>query len=151
VPPYFGTAEAIGGFLGAIGIRTKLRTMERAAYYAALATKKLKGVCFCSISVYGNASTRMSEVVPSNGVYAYGGYPDIDDLYRKQLNDTNGESRAATLHQIQRTLHERTRFAPIWDYFWPSGIGPRVVEVSLMKIDPFPWSAPLEDVRLKRP
>jgi len=151
VPPYFGTAEAIGGFLGAIGIRTKLRTMERAAYYAALATKKLKGVCFCSISVYGNASTRMSEVVPSNGVYAYGGYPDIDDLYRKQLNDTNGESRAATLHQIQRTLHERTRFAPIWDYFWPSGIGPRVEEVSLMKIDPFPWSAPLEDVRLKRP
>jgi len=151
VPPYFATAEAIGGFLGAIGVRTKLRTMERAAYFAALATKKLKGVYFCSIAVYGNASTRMSEVVPGNGTYAYGAFPDIDELYRKQLNETDPEARAEMLHQIQRTLHERTRFAPIWDYFWPSGIGPRVEEVSLMKIDPFPWAAPLEDVRLKRP
>src|SRR5438046_8526707 len=54
------------------------------------------------------------------------------------------------LHQIQKMLHERTRFAPIYDFFWPSGIGPRVEEASLMKIGPFPWSAPLEDVRLKR-
>jgi len=47
-------------------------------------------------------------------------------------------------------LHARTRFAPIYDYFWPSGVGPRVEEASLMKIDPFPWAAPLEDVRVKR-
>ncbi len=151
VPPYFSTAEAIGGFLGAVGIKTKLRTMERAAYFSALGSKKLKGVCFCSVAVYGNASTRMSEVVPSGGGYAYGGYPDIDELYKKQLGELDPEKRGAMLHQIQKTLHERTRFAPIWDYFWPTGIGPRVEEVSLMKIDPFPWSAPLEDVRLKRP
>jgi peptide/nickel transport system substrate-binding protein len=151
VPPYFATAEAIGGFLGAIGIRTKLRTMERAAFFSALGSKKLKGICFCSVAVYGNASTRMSEVVPSSGSYAYGGYPDIDELYKRQLSETDPERREEMLHQIQKTLHERTRFAPIWDYFWPSGIGPRVEEASLMKIDPFPWSAPLEDVRLKRP
>jgi hypothetical protein len=30
------------------------------------------------------------------------------------------------------------RFAPIFDYFWPSGIGPRVEEASLMRIDPLP-------------
>ncbi len=47
--------------------------MERAAYFAALQSKKLKGVCFCSDAVYGNASTRMSEIVPSDGIYAYGG------------------------------------------------------------------------------
>jgi len=151
VPPYFATGEAIGGFLGAIGIKTKLRTMERAAFFSGLGSKKLKGVCFCSVAVYGNASTRMSEVVPTSGSYAYGGYPDIDDLYKKQLSETDPAKREAMLHQIQKTLHERTRFAPIWDYFWPTGLGPRVEEVSLMKIDPFPWSAPLEDVRLKRP
>ena len=59
--------------------------------------------------------------------------------------------REAMLHHIQKLLHERTRFAPIFDYFWPSGLGPRVEEASLMKIDPFPWSAPIEDVRLKQP
>jgi len=89
--------------------------------------------------------------VPSGGNYAYGGWPDIDELYKKQLTETDPKKREAILHEIQKILHERTRYAPIWDYFWPSGIGPRVEEVSLMKIDPFPWSAPLEDVKLKRP
>ncbi|PYN76145.1 MAG: hypothetical protein DMD97_13055 [Candidatus Rokuibacteriota bacterium] len=32
----------------------------------------------------------------------------------------------------------------------PSGIGPRVEEPALMMINPYPWSAPLEDVRLKK-
>jgi peptide/nickel transport system substrate-binding protein len=152
VPPYFATGEAIAGYLGAIGIRTKLRTMERAAYFSALESKKLKGVCFCGAgATYGNASTRMSVIVPSDGIYAYGGWPDVDELYKKQLTENDPEKRATMLHEIQKILHERTRFAPIWDYFWPSGIGPRVEDAALMKIDPYPWSAPLEDVKLKTP
>jgi peptide/nickel transport system substrate-binding protein len=151
VPPYFASGEAIVGYLGAIGIQTKLRTMERAAFFSALGAKKFKGLCFCATASYGNASTRMSAIVPISGSLAYGGYPDIDELYQRQLSETDPAKREAMLHHIQKTLHERTRFAPIFDYFWPSGIGPRVEEASLMKIDPFPWSAPLEDVRLKRP
>ena len=149
-PPYFSTGEAIGGYLGAIGIRTRMRTMERAKFYADLGSKKLKGVCMCIAAAYGNASTRMAEIVPSTGNFAYGGFPDLDELYNKQLTETDPKKREAMLHQIQKIVHERTRFAPIYDYFWPSGLGPRVEEPSLMKIDPFPWSAPLEDVTLKR-
>ena len=151
IPPYSATGEAAVNYLGGIGIRMRLRTMERAAFYSAFAAKKLKGVCFCTIAIYGNASTRMAEIVPSSGTYAYGGWPEIDELYQKQLTETDHTKREGMLHQIQKILHERTRFAPIYDYFWPSGIGPRVEEASLMKIDPFPWAAPLEDVRLKRP
>ena len=151
LPPYFSTGEAIISYLGAVGIRMKLRTMERAAFFAALQSKKLKGVCFCSVAVYGNASTRMSEVVPSNGTLAYGGDPGVDELYNRQLRETDPKKRAVMLREIQQTLHERTWFAPIWEYFWATGLGPRVEEVSLMKIDPYPWAAPLEDVRLKRP
>jgi hypothetical protein len=36
------------------------------------------------------------------------------------------------------------------DYIWPSAVGPRVAEPALMLIDPYPWSAPLEEVRLKK-
>jgi peptide/nickel transport system substrate-binding protein len=151
IPPYFATGEAIVNYLGAVGIRARLRTMERAAFFSALASKKLKGLCFCSTSILGNASTRMAAVVPSDATYAYGGWPDVDELYKKQLNESDPEKRAAILADIQQILHERTRFAPIWDYFWPSGVGPRVADAALMKIDPFPWSAPLEDVQLKRP
>ena len=104
----------------------------------------------CVNAVYGNASSRMSETVPSDGAFAYGGYPDIDELYQRQAIETDAGKREAMLHQIQRTLHERTRFAPIYDYIWASGVGPRVEDPALMKIDPYPWSAPLEEVRLKR-
>jgi len=137
-------------YLGAIGIKARLRTMERAAFYAALGTKKLKGLCMCVNAVYGNASSRMSETVPSDGAFAYGGWPDIDDLYKRQGVETDAAKREAMLHQIQRTLQERTRFAPIYDYIWASGVGPRVENPALMLIDPYPWSAPLEEVRLKR-
>jgi peptide/nickel transport system substrate-binding protein len=150
-PPYFSTGEAISSNLGAIGIRTRVRTMERAAFYATLATKKLKGICMCVNAVYGNAASRLSETVPSDGAFAYGGYPDIDELYKLQANETDVGKREALLHQIQQTLHDRMRFAPIYDYIWASGVGPRVADAALMKIDPYPWAAPLEDVRLKQP
>jgi peptide/nickel transport system substrate-binding protein len=149
-PPYSSMGETVGGFLGAVGIKSRVRMMERAAFYSALASKKLRGVCVCINAVYGNAASRMAETVPSDGAYAYGGYPDIDTLYKQQAREPDRKKREAILHQIQRLLHERVRFGPIYDYIWPSGVGPRVAEPALMLIDPYPWSAPLEDVRLKK-
>jgi peptide/nickel transport system substrate-binding protein len=150
-PPYNSTTEAVGNYLGAIGIKTRMRTMERAAFFSAWATKKLRGVCMCVLALYGNAASRMAEWVPSSGTYAYGGYPDVDDLYKRQALETDRKKREALLHQIQQLLHERVRFAPIWDYTWPSAVGPRVQDPALMLINPYPWSAPLEEVRLKKP
>ncbi len=71
-------------------------------------------------------------------------------MYRQQARETDRRKREALLHQIQQLLHERVRFAPIYDYIWPGGVGPRVEEPALMLIDPYPWSAPLEEVRLKK-
>jgi peptide/nickel transport system substrate-binding protein len=148
-PPYFSAGEAITNDLNAVGIRTRVRTMERAAFYSALATKKLKGLCMCVVAVYGNAASRLSEIVPSDGAYAYGGYSDIDEMYKEQARESDRAKREALLHRIQQLLHERVRFGPIFDYVWPSGVGPRVADPALMLIDPYPWSAPLEEVRLK--
>jgi len=133
-----------------VGIKLKMRPMERASYFAALSTKKLKGVCVCTSALYGNAASRISEVFPSDGAWAYGGYPDVDALYRQQARETDRKKREALLHQIQQLMHDRVRIGPIWQYTWPSGIGPRVAEPALMLIDPYPWSAPLDDVRLKK-
>ncbi|HYE89746.1 MAG TPA: ABC transporter substrate-binding protein, partial [Terriglobales bacterium] len=43
-PPYTSLTEAIQGYLGAVGLRTRMRAMERAAFYSAYSSKKLKGV-----------------------------------------------------------------------------------------------------------
>jgi peptide/nickel transport system substrate-binding protein len=150
LPPYFGLGEAIVQYLGAVGIRTTMRPMERAAYLSALQAKKLKGLCVCSSALYGNAASRMSEVIPSDGTFAYGGWPDVDALYKQQARETDRKKREALLHQIQQIVYDRVRIAPIFQYIWPSGIGPRVEEPALMLIDPYPWSAPLEEVRLKK-
>src|SRR5215471_17958539 len=148
-PPYFSAGEAITNDLNAVGIKTRVMTMERAAFYSALATKKLRGLCMCVNAVYGNAASRLSEIVPSDGAYAYGGYPDIDEMYKEQSRESDRAKREALLHRIQQLVYERVRFAAIFDYIWPSAVGPRVADPALMKINPYPWSAPLEDVRLK--
>jgi len=148
-PPYFSMGEAAAGYLGTVGIRTKIRSMERAAFVTAWSSKKLKGVCVCVSALYGNAASRMSEFVPSTGMFARGADPDVDELYKEQARETDKKKRTAMLHKIQQLLYERVRFGPIYEYIWPSGVGPRVAEPALLLIDPYPWSAPLEDVRLK--
>ena len=149
-PPYDSATEAVANYLAAVGIRTRVRTMERAALQSAWATKKLRGVCMCVLALYGNAASRMAEWVPGTGTFAYGSFPDVDDLYKRQAVETDKKKRGELLRQIQQTLHDRVRFAPIWDYTWPSGVGPRVAEPALMMINPYPWSAPLEEVKLKK-
>jgi peptide/nickel transport system substrate-binding protein len=149
-PPYFSMGEAVAGNLAAVGIKTKFHTMERAAFQAAWLSKKLQGLCVCIHAPYGNAASRMAQFVPSNGDFARGADPDVDALFKQQARETDRKKREAMLYQIQQLLHERVRFGPIWEYIWPSGIGPRVAEPALLKIDPYPWSAPYEDVSLKK-
>ena len=149
-PPYASTGEAVTNYLAAVGIKTRVRNMERAAFYAALESKKLKGLCVCINAVYGNAASRMSETVPAAGIYAYGAWPDIEALYAQQARETDRKKREVLLHRIQRELAERVRFAPIYEYIWPSAMSTRVAEPALLLINPYPWSAPLEEVRLRK-
>ena len=150
-PPFFARGEMVANYLAAVGIRTKLRTMERAAFQAAQNAKQLRGLAILGGSRYGNAATRIEESVVSTGTLAWGGYPDIDELFRQQDVETDRSKREATLHQIQQLMHERVMFAPIFLFVWPSGMGPRVEESGLWLIKPYPWAAPYEEVRLKQP
>ena len=149
MPPYFDMGEAIVNYLMAVGIRVKSRPMERAAFFAEWYGKRLRGVCVCGTGRYGNAATRLEEMAVTWGSTAYGGYADIDALFKQQDVETDHSKREALLHQIQQLIHERVMFGPIWEYIWPSAVGSRVEEPALMLINPYPWSAPLEDVRLK--
>ena len=149
-PPYFSAGEAIVGYLAAVGIKTRMRTMERAAFYAALATKKLRASACASMPSTAMPPRACRRPCPSDGAFAYGGWPDVDALYKQQARETDKKKREAMLRQIQQILHERVRFAPMFDYIWPSGVGPRVEDPALMLINPYPWSAPYEEVKLKK-
>jgi ABC-type transport system substrate-binding protein len=124
--------------------------MERAAFQSAWRDKKLHGLILGITAASGNAATRLESYVTKTGTYAYGVLPEVEDLFERQARELDRKKREALLHQIQQIMNERVRIAPIFDYIWPSGIGPRVAELALMMINPYPWSAPLEDVRLKK-
>jgi peptide/nickel transport system substrate-binding protein len=84
LPPFVTMGESVANYLAAIGLRTKVRSMERAAYVSAYREKKLRGLILNVTAVLGNAANRIETFVLSSGTYAYGDYPDIDDLFRQQ-------------------------------------------------------------------
>ncbi|PYM89320.1 MAG: hypothetical protein DME04_26660, partial [Candidatus Rokuibacteriota bacterium] len=150
-PPYFSMAEAVANYLGAIGIRTRVRTLERAAFLSTWGEKKLRGVIMGGTGAGGNAATRIELLATRGGRYAYGVVPEVEDLFQRQATELDRKKREELLHQIQRILHDRVVFAPIWENGFIRGVGPKVDEPALTLIPSYPYSAPYEDVRLKRP
>src|SRR5205085_1197165 len=141
---------AVIGNLGAIGIRLRLRTMERAAWLTAWREKKLRGVLLAAQGAGGNTATRIEGVATKNGLYAYGVLPEVEDLFQRQARELDRKKREELLHQIQRILADRVVFAPIWENGFIRGVGPRAEEPALTLIPAFPYAAPYEDLRLKK-
>ena len=54
------------------------------------------------------------------------------------------------LHKIQQLIDERTIYTPIWQLAFLNGIGPRVSEASFGKIAGFPYTAPYDDIAIKK-
>ncbi len=149
-PPYFSMAEAVSTNLGGIGIRTRVRTMERAAFLTAWREKKLRGIVLGAQGAGGNAATRIEGMATRGGLYAYGVLPEVEDLFQRQAREQDRKKREELLRQIQRILSERVIFAPIWENGFIRGVGPRAEEPALSLIPSFPYSAPFEDLRLKK-
>src|SRR3989440_8087463 len=127
LPPFTTMGEALSNSLAAAGIRTRVRSMERATYMEAWRTKKLQGLILTVTAAQGNAASRIEAFVISSSTYAYGGYPDIDDLFRTQAQERDRKRREAVLHQIQRLMHKRVMHADLRARHvarsWPTGRG----------------------------
>jgi len=149
-PPYTAMGETIMGWLQAVGIRTKLRTVERAAFMTAWREKKMHGVVLTITGIAGNAATRLESFVTANGAFAFGARPDVDDLFRRQAKEMDHAKREALLHQIQRMLHDQVTQAPVYHLAFPTGLGPRVEDITANGISSF-YMAPYEDLKLTRP
>jgi peptide/nickel transport system substrate-binding protein len=141
--------EPVVNNLNAVGIRVKLRPLERAALFKGWADKKYRGLIQGGTSRDGNAATRIEAFVAAGGPYVYGSYPDIDRLFREQASELHPKRREATLHRIQQLIHDKVIVAPIWLHAGLSGVGPRVEESGIGLIAGHVLSAPYEDVRLK--
>jgi peptide/nickel transport system substrate-binding protein len=148
-PPFFSLAEGILNYLQTVGIRTRLRTMERAAFLTAWREKKLRGVIMGLGAPAGNAATRIEVYVSKSGIYSNGVVPEIEDLFARQARELDRSKREAMLGQIQQIMHDRVMHVPIYELAFLWGVGPRVEEACVDHIKGFSYSAPYEDLKLK--
>src|SRR5262249_2511272 len=104
---YANVAEPVLNNLREVGIRTKLRPLERAAFLKGYGEKSLKNIIQGQSGAFGNAATRLEAFVAKGGAYVYGSYPDIDTLFQKQASELDRARREAALHKIQQLIHEQ--------------------------------------------
>src|SRR5258705_157935 len=123
--------------------------LERAGLMKSYQEKKLKNIIYGLSGIAGNAATRIEPYATSGGIYAYGGYPDIDGLFKEQVGELDHKKREAVLHRVQQLIHEKVMFLPIWQLVVLNAQGSRVAESGLGLIADYPWSAPYEDVKVK--
>jgi len=150
-PPFFSLAEAIGNNLQAVGIRTHMRTMERATFLTSWREHKLRGVIMGLGAPAGNAATRIEVYATKGGIYASGEVPEIETLFQRQARELDRKKREGMLHQIQQIMHDRAMYVPVYELAFLWGVGPRVEEACVDHIKGFSYSAPYEDLRLKTP
>ena len=148
IPGFPTIAESIMNYLNAAGIRVRLKQMERAAFYADWQAKKLHGLFLTGAGNSGNAASRVEAFIQSKGAYAYGGYPDIDELFRQQATERDHAKREGLLDKIQQLTIDRVMYAPVMDFRALMGIGPRVTKHTIGDV----WMSPFpsyEDVEIK--
>jgi peptide/nickel transport system substrate-binding protein len=146
---YANLAESAANYLKAVGIRTDLRPLERAAFFSQFREKKLRNIVQVGSGAFGNAATRIEAFVAAGGTYVYASYPDIDGLFREQASEMDRNKRTAIVHKIQQLMYEKAMFAHLWELAFLNGVGPRVAESGLGLITGHAYSAPYEDVKLK--
>jgi peptide/nickel transport system substrate-binding protein len=148
IPGFPTVGESVLNYLNAAGIRMKMRGIERAAFYSDWKDKKLRGLFLVAVGNSGNAASRVESFIQSKGAYAYGGYPDIDDLFQQQARERDPKRREALLFQIQQLTIDRVMYAPVMDLRVLMGVGPRIGKHTITDV----WMSPFpsyEDVELK--
>jgi peptide/nickel transport system substrate-binding protein len=146
--PYATVIEAVVNDLAVVGIRAKVRAMERAAIQTAQKEKTVKHLTRQGSGAFGNAATRIEAFMYSQGAQSFLRDADIDAWYTQQVSERDQGKRAALLQKIQQKAYDDARFMPIWENAFLCASGPRVA-VSGLHRDSFAYSAPYEDVRLK--
>jgi peptide/nickel transport system substrate-binding protein len=146
---YANLGEAVLNNLQTIGIRSRLRPLERAAFFKGYSEKKFKNIIQGQSGAFGNAATRAEAFAASGGAYAYGGYPEIDALFAQQTTELDRDKREAILRKLQQLVWEKAMYAPIWQIAFLSGVGSHLGESGFGRISGYPYTAPYEDMTLK--
>lgn len=136
--------------LAAVGIKVRLKPAERAAQLQMLAQKKVSGLALTGSGAPGNASTRLQQFVASAGSLSYIKDPELDAAIAAQAKETNEAKRKEMLFAIQKKLYDHSMFMPVIEFPFPVIIGPRIDYAGVNGVPGNPYTAPYEDMSLKK-
>ena len=158
VPNYFPRGERVISQLKAIGIQTKLQTMERGVYLKKMESglKEWPGLqIIMNATRIGGSWANWYE-----GMFKCGGFQsqdmicvkDLDAKFEQYQKSFDREERKKLAEEIQRGILDNYYFVPVFRHAFVNAIGPRLKAAKWQDIFPtitsgyaYPW----EDIQLK--
>jgi peptide/nickel transport system substrate-binding protein len=146
---FASVGEAVVNYLGAIGVRARLRPLERAAFQKQWQERKLKPLIQGQVAAFGGAIARIERLMLPGGAFAAGSYPEIERLFQQQAKEPDRATREALVHRIQQLAYDRVMFVPIFQQAQLNGVGARVDQPAGIGIEHIPFALPYEDLRTR--
>ena len=153
LPPYFSWGERVVGQLRAVGIRTQLNTLERAAFYERLAPgpNRQKGLIMPLSGSPGDAAGRIRESATCKGTFSSLCEPEIEKRMQAYEDSTNPQERETILNDVQTYILDQYLIIPILRQAFINVLGPRIAnkpEDIEGAIPQYVYLGPYEDIQL---
>jgi peptide/nickel transport system substrate-binding protein len=153
LPPYGSMGERMITQLREIGIRTKLATMERAAFLAKVGEgpDAFKGIVLHASGAPGDAAGRVRSWATCNGSSSRTCVPEIDEKFAQYDRSVNPQERQKLIAEIQQYIIDNHVFVPLWLQAGIGLQGPRIANKDEIwgALPQFPTVGPYEDIKLK--
>ena len=158
VPDYYSRGERIVSQLEAIGIRSKLQTMERGVFLKRIESglRQWPGtqIILNAARIGGTWSNWYDTMVRCGGFQAKDFFciKPLDDKFSKYLASSDRNERQQLAEDIQKTMLEEYYFVPVFRHAFVNAYGPRLKAAKWQ--DVFPTTAstgyayPWEDLQL---
>jgi peptide/nickel transport system substrate-binding protein len=132
-PPYYSWGERLVSQLRAIGVTTKMNTMERAAFYdqAGPGPNRLKGMVMFFSGAPGDAASRIRESAVTGGTFSGLSIPEIDAWMKQYDSSTDLAERKRLVEQVQKFTLDQYMMVPVCRNVAIWGFGPRLSNAPL--------------------
>jgi len=158
-PPFYSRGERVIAQLQAIGIRTRLQTLERAIYQKRQqgGLKEWPGIniIFTGARIGASWANWYESDFKCGGMLAADKFcvKELDAKYDQYLKSDKPAERKALAEEIQRAILEEHYFVPVFRHAFMNGIGPRIKAAKWQDVFPsmlttgypYPW----EDIELR--
>ena len=159
VPNYFSRGERVVSQLKAIGIQTRLQTMERGVYLKRIESglKEWPGVQIImnGTRIGGSWSNWYDSMFKCGGFQSQDMIcvSDLDDKFKRYVASYKPDERKQLAEEVQKGILENYYFVPVYRHAFVNAIGPRLKATKWQDVFPtfitsgyaYPW----EDIELK--